>query len=135
MTYLTSGNAHGATGQQWATAVNGDGPREQRTMKQSVRGNVVSAVALVVAAALTVSACSSSGTKSGTSGAKGHSGAPAGSSGAAAPSGSTIKIGAVGSMTGSQASSSSQFATVAPAWAKWVNANGGINGHKVQVVT
>lgn len=101
-------------------------------MKPSVRGNVLSGVALVVAAALTVSACSSSSKSGGgTSGAGG--GQPTGSL-AAEPSGSTIKIGAVGSITGPQASSSNQFATVAPAWAEWVNANGGINGHKVQVV-
>src|SRR3982751_168818 len=104
-------------------------------MKQSVRGSVLRVVALCVGAALAVSACSSSSKKSGTSGGNGQTGAPGDSSGAPAPSGSTIKIGAVGSMTGSQASSSNQFATVAPAWAAWVNANGGLNGHKVQVVT
>ncbi len=38
-------------------------------------------------------------------------------------------------LTGSQASSSDQGNTVGPAWADWMNANGGINGHKVQVIS
>src|SRR5260370_15582558 len=38
------------------------------------------------------------------------------------------------SLTGAQASSSDQGATVAPAWAAWINANGGLGGHPVQVV-
>jgi branched-chain amino acid transport system substrate-binding protein len=40
----------------------------------------------------------------------------------------------IGSLTGPQASSSDQGATVAPAWAAWINANGGIDGHPVQVI-
>lgn len=55
---------------------------------------------------------------------------------APSPTGSVIKIGVIGSQTGSQASSDSQFATVAPAWAEYVNRQlGGIDGHPVQVVT
>jgi branched-chain amino acid transport system substrate-binding protein len=46
-----------------------------------------------------------------------------------------IKIGVIGSQSGSQASSSDQFATVAPAWADYVNKQlGGIKGHPVAVV-
>ncbi len=52
-----------------------------------------------------------------------------------APTGTPIKIGVIGSLTGSQASSSNQGDTVGPAWAKWVNANGGINGHPVEVIS
>jgi branched-chain amino acid transport system substrate-binding protein len=48
--------------------------------------------------------------------------------------GDPIKIGVIASLSGSQASSSSQAGTVAPAWADWVNANGGLNGHPVQVI-
>jgi branched-chain amino acid transport system substrate-binding protein len=55
---------------------------------------------------------------------------------APAPTGSVIKIGVIGSQTGAQASSDSQFATVAPAWADYVNRQlGGIDGHPVQVVS
>ena len=45
----------------------------------------------------------------------------------------TINIGLIASLTGPQASSSNQGATVAPAWADWINANGGIAGHPVKV--
>jgi len=82
----------------------------------------------VLAAAVGLAACSSSSSSS-------SSGATAsGTSAAAAPKGALIKIGVIGSLTGPQASSSDQGATVAPAWADWVNANGGIDGHPVQVI-
>jgi branched-chain amino acid transport system substrate-binding protein len=42
-------------------------------------------------------------------------------------------VGVIGSFSGSQASSSSQGQTVAPAWEQWVNAQGGINGHPVKI--
>jgi branched-chain amino acid transport system substrate-binding protein len=42
-------------------------------------------------------------------------------------------IGVIGSFTGAQASSSKQGQTVAPAWAEWVNAQGGIGGHPVKI--
>ena len=84
----------------------------------------------VLAAALGVAACSSSSSSSSSS-----SGATtSGTSAAAAPKGALIKIGVIGSLTGPQASSSDQGATVAPAWADWINANGGIGGHPVQVI-
>ena len=82
----------------------------------------------VLAAALGVAACSSSSSNSSSSGAT-----TSGTS-AAAPKGALIKIGVIGSLTGPQASSSDQGATVAPAWAAWINANGGIDGHPVQVI-
>ena len=87
-------------------------------------------LASVLAAALGVAACSSSSSSSPSSGAT----ASGTSAAAAAPKGAVIKIGVIGSLTGSQASSSDQGATVAPAWADWINANGGINGHPVQVI-
>jgi branched-chain amino acid transport system substrate-binding protein len=86
-------------------------------------------LASVLAAALGVAACSSSSSSSGSSGAT-----TSGTSAAAAPKGALIKIGVIGSLTGPQASSSDQGATVAPAWAAWINANGGIDGHPVQVI-
>ena len=60
---------------------------------------------------------------------------PAVTAGAATkPKGTPIVIGVIGSFTGPQASSSRQAQTVAPAWEKWVNNHGGINGHPVKVV-
>ena len=51
------------------------------------------------------------------------------------PTGTPIKIGMIASLTGPQASSNSQGATVGPAWARYVNEQlGGIDGHPVQVV-
>ena len=88
-------------------------------------------LASVLAAALGVAACSSS-TSSSSSPSSGA--AASGTSAAAAPKGALIKIGVIGSLSGAQASSSDQGATVAPAWAAWINASGGINGHPVKVV-
>ena len=62
------------------------------------------------------------------------SGSTGGSSSSATLPGNPIKIGVIGSLSGAQASSSVQVGTVAPAWADWVNANGGLNGHPVQVI-
>ena len=47
--------------------------------------------------------------------------------------GSPIKIGLISTLSGAQASAGNQGAVVAPAWAKWINAHGGINGHPVQI--
>jgi branched-chain amino acid transport system substrate-binding protein len=47
---------------------------------------------------------------------------------------STIKIGQLISLTGPASSSDKGGANVAKAWAKWVNTNGGINGHPVELV-
>ncbi|MFI5953210.1 ABC transporter substrate-binding protein [Cryptosporangium sp. NPDC051539] len=51
------------------------------------------------------------------------------------PTGTPLVIGVIGSLTGPQASSSSQGDTVAPAWAEWFNAAGGINGHPIKIVS
>ena len=97
---------------------------------------LIGAVAVAAAASVAMSACSSSKDTSGTGGTSGG-GSAAASAGAAsnAPTGSVIKIGIISSLSGSQASSSNQAATVGPAWAAWVNANGGIRGHSVQVIS
>src|SRR3954470_24307397 len=95
------------------------------------RGVLVAATA--TAAALALTACgggSDSGSASGSSSSAGGSS----TSSAPAPTGSPIKIGMIATLTGAQASSTAQAGTVAPAWADWVNANGGINGHPVQVI-
>jgi branched-chain amino acid transport system substrate-binding protein len=78
-------------------------------------------------------ACSSSGSSSSaSSGSSSASGAAASSS--AKLKGTPIKIGAIVETTGVLASSNSQGATVGPAWQDWVNSNGGISGHPVQVI-
>ena len=92
-------------------------------------------------AALVAGACSSNSKSSSSSattaaaatgGSSTSAGAPA-TTAAAAPTGSVINVGVIASLSGSQASSSDQAATVAPAWEAWVNANGGVNGHPVKV--
>jgi branched-chain amino acid transport system substrate-binding protein len=94
---------------------------------------LVQAAATVAAAATLVTACSSGGSKSNSNSASSSSNGSSASS--AGPTGSVIKFGVIGSNTGSQASSCDQGATVGPAWADWMNANGGLNGHKVQVIS
>jgi branched-chain amino acid transport system substrate-binding protein len=85
--------------------------------------------AALMAVVLVVGACGSSSKKASTSGAASTTPATA-----AQPTRSTINIGVIGSLTGPQASSSDQFATVAPAWERYVNEElGGINGHSVKV--
>ncbi len=85
-------------------------------------------IVVLVVGALALAACGSS--ESDTSSKKA---APTGPT-AAKPSGSVLKIGVIGSLTGSQAASSNQGATVAPAWERYVNEQlGGINGHPVKV--
>ena len=81
--------------------------------------------ALPLAAFVALSACGSSASST----SKTDSGS------AAKLTGTPVTIGVIASETGPQASSNSQGATVAPAWAKYVNNQlGGINGHPVQVV-
>jgi branched-chain amino acid transport system substrate-binding protein len=53
--------------------------------------------------------------------------------GAAAPNGAPIAIGDLCSCTGFQASSVAQTTPTAQAWASWVNAHGGLNGHPVKL--
>jgi branched-chain amino acid transport system substrate-binding protein len=90
----------------------------------------------LAAAALTVAAgCSSSSSSSSSTSAAGTTaGATTGSTGSAA-TGSVIKIGYMVSLSGPQASSTTAALPTAQAWAKWVNANGGINGHQVEIVS
>lgn len=89
-------------------------------MEMTMRGNGLRLTGAAVAATMALAACGSSS----------H-----GASGSSGGGGSTVNVGVVGSASGPQASSSDQYMTVAPAWAAWVNANGGINGHQVKVIT
>jgi branched-chain amino acid transport system substrate-binding protein len=87
--------------------------------------------ALATAAVLALTAC---GSGSDSNSASGSSGSAAKSSGPAL-TGTPISIGVISSLSGPQASSSNQADTVAPAWGEWVNANGGLNGHPVKIIS
>src|SRR3954454_5830839 len=93
-------------------------------------------VGVVVATAALLAACSSSdsgGTATASSSSAAPSAPASAAAAAAALTGSPIKIGLIATLSGPQASSGNQGAVVAPAWADWINANGGINGHPVQI--
>jgi branched-chain amino acid transport system substrate-binding protein len=83
-----------------------------------------------LAAALALAACSSSSPSTSSSSASSAVGGTASTTAKGTP----ITVGVIGTLSGPQASSSDQGATVAPAWAAWINASGGINGHPVKVV-
>src|ERR1700722_18914392 len=101
------------------------------------------------AALVTIAGCSSSSSSSSSSSAPSSpaSSAPAatGSASASSPStsssgsaatGSVVKIGYMISLSGPQASSTIAGLPAAQAWAKWVNANGGVaGGHPVEIVS
>jgi branched-chain amino acid transport system substrate-binding protein len=90
-------------------------------------GRRASTTAVAAATLVVVAACGSS------SGTKGTSGTSPSSS-ASALTGTPIKIGVIGGLTGIQSSSTKQVGVVAPAWAAYVNAHGGINGSPVEVI-
>lgn len=81
----------------------------------------------VLTIALAATACSSGSSSSNT-------GLATSGTAAAAPKGTPVTIGLIGTLTGPQAPSNDQGATVAPAWADWINATGGIDGHPVKVI-
>ena len=97
-----------------------------------LRRNFSSRAAAVLAVSLATglaAGCSSGGSSSGSS--------PGSTTGAASAAsnlkGSPIPVGAVGSYSGPQASSEGGSKATIQAWADWVNANGGINGHPVKL--
>jgi branched-chain amino acid transport system substrate-binding protein len=53
---------------------------------------------------------------------------------ATTPTGSPLKLGLLGAITGAQASGQRSLDKVAAAWQTWVNSNGGVKGHPVNVV-
>ncbi len=95
----------------------------------------VRATAMAAVTATLVTACGSSSKGGSTNSSSSTSPSTSAAPTSPAPTGSLIKIGVIGSNSGSQASSCDQGNTVGPAWADWVNANGGLNGHKVQVIS
>jgi branched-chain amino acid transport system substrate-binding protein len=110
--------------------------REPAIVKRTFGHPLIRTIGLVATAASVLAACSSSSTDSGGKTSAGASTAGGSTSAAKpAPTGSTIKIGLISTLSGAQASSGNQGSVVAPAWAKWVNANGGIAGHPVQIIS
>lgn len=87
--------------------------------------------AVIAAAGVALAACGSSKSSTPPSG---TATSGAGSTSAAAPSGTPIKIGNIGSYTGTQASSEAGAQKVIKAWAQSVNDSGGINGHPVDLI-
>jgi branched-chain amino acid transport system substrate-binding protein len=79
---------------------------------------VLGIIAVVAVAAGSLAACSSSG----------------GGSASASASG-TLVIGNIGTYSGDNAADFAGGNTTIQAWAQWTNANGGIDGHRVQVIT
>ena len=96
-----------------------------------MRSKKVLALIAAAVAAATLAACSSSG---GGGGADSSAPPATGSSGAPAASGSTWKVGSIASCSGPQASSEGGVCKTTKAWADSVNAAGGINGHKIDLI-
>lgn len=98
------------------------------------RRTVAVAAAIV---GLTVAGCGSSSSSSTSTNASGA--AATGTAAANAPkstvSGTPIVVGSICSCTGPLAASLGKSLDVMQAWAKYTNANGGLNGHPVKVVT
>lgn len=86
------------------------------------RSGPVRALVALVVGALALTACGS--------GSSGGSG-----SGSGEPAGTPVKIGVAVPLTGDIAKASEAMVGVTEAWAEWVNANGGIGGHPVQILT
>jgi branched-chain amino acid transport system substrate-binding protein len=91
--------------------------KEKLMRRKATRMTRWLAVGAVVSTALAVSACGSSGSK------------------AAGDNRPVLKIGLIGQFTGNFAASFGGQPTVLEAWASTVNAAGGVNGAKVQIIT
>jgi len=87
---------------------------------------------IVAAAAVALAACGSSGGGSSSEPSTGSGGGGSGSS--AGATGTPIKIGTIGQYSGVAGDTSKATADTLTAWAKYVNAQGGIHGHPVQVI-
>lgn len=104
-----------------------------------LRGGLV-VVAMLIAAMLVLSACggggdSSSSTSEASSGStEENSGGTENASGGSTPSGAPIKVGLFATLTSPYAAAGNAGGTVGPAWEEWVNSNGGINGHPVELI-
>jgi branched-chain amino acid transport system substrate-binding protein len=97
---------------------------------------LAAAVAVPLLGALTLSACSSSSSSSSSStGASASSGTGSASAAASGATGSPIVIGSIGTYTGPLVGNSTVTEQIFQTWASYTNANGGINGHPVKVIS
>jgi branched-chain amino acid transport system substrate-binding protein len=99
-----------------------------------MRTRLALSVTVIAAAAVTLAACSSSGGS--TSATSSPAAAPGGGGSTSAvtkPSGTPIVLGNIGSYTGPSASANGGYQKGLQLWESYVNDNGGINGHPVQV--
>jgi len=96
----------------------------------------MAAVAAGCVLTLSLTACASSNNSSSNTSPSGTVSGNAAAAGTTAskPSGALIKIGVLVDLTGADSVIFKGSGSVATAWAKWVNAQGGINGHPVEVV-
>ena len=104
-------------------------------MNQIRRRAAYAAGAVILAIVMLVSACSSSGSSTASS-ATGPSGTTAAAGPAptgASPTGAPIVLGYICTCSGAQAASTALIKDGADAWAKSVNAAGGVNGHPVKL--
>jgi branched-chain amino acid transport system substrate-binding protein len=101
-----------------------------------IKRRLVAMVSIVAAVALLISACSSSSSKgSSSTSAGGGSAASSSGSSAAAPTGAAFKVGLICQCTSGLLGGQPDPIAVIHAWESFTNANGGINGHPVDVVT
>jgi len=98
---------------------------EKRMKKRHRPMQLAAVVGVVALTGLTLSACSSS-TKTGTS-------STTSASGGNKPTGTPFKVGFIAQQSGAQQSAVTGVQPSAQAWANYMNANGGINGHPVQL--
>jgi len=108
-----------------------------RVVRRTVAPFIIAAICSAAAVGLTACGSGSKAPSTSTSTTAGSSASAAstGASGSSSASGTTISIGAIITQTGSVAVGGgySYGASVAKAWAKWVNATGGVNGHPVKM--
>jgi branched-chain amino acid transport system substrate-binding protein len=101
---------------------------------QMARRSVLRLSTAAAAAALAVSACGGGHTSSSSSSTSAAGGPASSSSAGPKLTKSPIRIGTPGTYSGSSGESTKPAADALNAWASWTNAQGGINGHPVQVI-
>jgi branched-chain amino acid transport system substrate-binding protein len=97
------------------------------------RGFGVLTLAAAVACGL-LAGCSSSGNKGSTSTSTSPAASTSPSASSTGATGSPVSVGAIGSFTGPYASSTGGIPKVLSAWENALNAAGGVNGHKVNLI-
>jgi branched-chain amino acid transport system substrate-binding protein len=95
---------------------------------------LAAALAVPLLGVLALSACSSSSSSS-SAGASASAGTGSASAAASGPTGSPYVIGSIGTYTGPLVGNSTVTEQLFQTWASYTNANGGINGHPVKVIS